>query len=449
MKTISLIKFSLCLLCVLSGYAQTTKTFKESFEVNKDVDVILNIDNAEITIETWNKNRVDVEATFSVDIEEEDLAKEILENTGFEALGNSRKVEITSATKSPRFMSNNIYYEENDVEILTEDVKGIAPPSPPSPPSPPLPPLPPLPPSIKNIDLDFDMERFNEEGKAYIIEFQEEIKEMFKESNFKEEMQEWKEKFKEEIEKSGFKDSIKVMTYRLKEEMRPALREMREKLKEKRYDLQEDRKLFKGLRANRKVKKKIIIKIPKDANLDLNVKRSQLKITSLNQIDANLNYSGLQIDELRGEACNITANYSDIDVTKAKALNLNLKYAKKVHIGEVNEFASVSKTSNLTIDRVNQKAVIEGSFGELTVNNISKDFTFIDINLKNSTAKLSLPDVVYNFYINSKSSELEMANTLNYQVNEAFDSKIYQNKTAVSSTKTLNIKADYSIVDLN
>ncbi|WP_019039315.1 hypothetical protein [Psychroflexus tropicus] len=440
MKTISFIKFSLCLLSVFSAYAQTTKTFKESFEVNKDVEVFLNVDDAEITIETWNKNRVDIEATFSIDIKEEDLANEILENTGFEALGNSRKVEISSATKSPRFMSNNIYYEENDNEILTEDVKGIAPPSPP---------LPPLPPSIKNIDLDFDMERFNEEGKAYIAEFQEEIKEMFKESNFKEEMQEWKEKFNEEIEKSGFKDSIRVMTYRLKEQMRPALREMREKLNEARSELQEERKILKGLRANRKVKKKIIIKIPRDAKLDLNVKRSQLKIASLNEIDANLNYSGLQIDELRGEACNITANYSDIDVTKAKALNLNLKYAKKVHIGEVNEFASVSKTSNLTIDRVNQKAVIEGSFGELTVNNISKDFTFIDINLKNSTAKLSLPDVVYNFYINSKSSEFDLASKLNYKVNEAFDSKIYQNKTASLSSKTLNIKADYSTVNLN
>ena len=443
MKIISLIKFSLCLLGVLSGYAQTTKTFKESFDVNKDVDVILNVDNAEITIETWNKNRVDVEATFSVDIEEEDLANEILENTGFEALGNSRKVEITSTMKGVRFMSNNMYHSEDDVEILTEDVKGIAPPPPPPPP------LPPLPPSIKNIDLDFDMERFNEEGKAYIIEFQKEIKEMFKESNFKEEMQEWKEKFKEEIEKSGFKDSIRVMTYRLKDKMRPALREMREKLKEKRSDLQDNRKIFKELRAHQKVKKKIIIKIPRDAKLDLNVKRSKLKIASLNRIDANLNYSGLQIDELTGEICNIMANYSNIDITKAKALNLNLKYAKKVHIGEVSEITSVSKTSNLTIDKINQKAVIEGSFGELTLNNISKDFIFIDIHLKNSSAKLTLPSVAYNFYINSKSSELEMANNLNYKVNEAFDSKIYQNKTASSSSRTLNIKADYSTVDLN
>jgi hypothetical protein len=429
MKTISLIKFSLCLLSVLSGYAQTTKTFKESFDVNNDVEVFLNVDHAEITIETWNKNRVDIEATFSIDEEEKDLANEILENTGFEALGNSRKVEITSTMKGPRFMSNNVYYSENDVETLTEDVKGIAPPSPPPPP------LPPLPPSIKNIDVDFDMERFNEEGKAYIIEFQEEIKEMFKESNFKEEMQEWKEKFKEEMEESGLKDSIKVYTYKIREQLRPQIKKIRTAVK--------------GMNARNDVKKKIIIKIPRDAKLDLNVKRSQLKITSLNRIDANLNYSGLQINELTGETCNIVANYSGIDIQKAKALNLNLKYAKKVHIGEVNEFASMSKTSNLTIDRINQKAVIEGSFGELTVNNISKNFTFIDINLKNSTATLSLPDVAYNFYINSKSSELEMANTLNYKVNEAFDSKIYQNKTAVSSSKTLNIKADYSTVDFN
>lgn len=428
MKTISLIKFSLCLLSVLSGYAQTTKIFKESFDVNKDVEVFLNVDHAEITIETWNKNLVDIEATFSIDLEKEDLAKEILENTGFKALGNSRKVEITSTMKGPRFNSKNIYYSENEVEILTEDVKGISPPPPP-------PPLPPLPPSINNIDIDFDMDRFNEEGKAYIMEFQEEVKAMVKESGIKKEMQEWRKKFKEEMQESGLKDSIKVYTYKIREQFRPQIKKIRTAVK--------------GMNARNDVKKKIIIKIPRDAKLDLNVKRSQLKIAILNQIDANLNYSGLQIDELTGETCNIMANYSDIDVTKAKALNLNLKYAKKVYIGEVNEFESMSKTSNLTIDRINQKAVIESSFGELTLNNISKNFTFIDINLKNSTAKLNLPDVAYNFYINSKSSELEMANTLNYKVNEAFDSKIYQNKTAASSSKTLNIKADYSTVDLN
>jgi hypothetical protein len=188
--------------------------------------------------------------------------------------------------------------------------------------------------------------------------------------------------------------------------------------------------------------------MPKDAKLDLDVKRSELKIASLNQIDANLNYSGLQIDELTGQNSSVTAIYSGVDIIKSNGLNLNLKYAKKVNIGEVNQLISTSKTSNLTIEMVNQKAIIEGSFGDLVINNISKDFKLIDINLKNSSAKLKVPDVAYNFYINSKSSEVDLDSKLDYKVSEAFDSKIYQNKNSQNTSKVLNIKADYSNCEL-
>jgi len=433
------IKFSLCLLFVLSGYAQKSKTYTESFNVNKGTEVSLIADNAEIIIETWNKDRVDVEATISIDIEDEELATEILENFKFEVLGNSSKVEIKAGRGGPYVFSgvdNVHFFPEREFEILTEDIKGI---------DVPPPPVPPLPPSVGNIDMDFDMERFNEEGKAYIIEFQKEIREMFEDSNFKEEMQEWKEQFKEEMEKSGLKDSVRVMTYRLKKEMRPALRKMK---KELRPAMKEMKNKIKVIHAGHNVKKKIIIKMPKDAKLDLNVKRSELKIASLYQIDANLNYSGLQIDELTGGNSSIDAMYSAVDINKANGLNLNLKYAKKAKIGEVNQLISTSKTSNLTIEIINQKAIIDGSFGDLVINDISSDFNLIDINLKNSSAKLNVPDVVYNFYINSKSSDVDFRSNLDYKVSEAFDAKIYQNKNNQSTSKVLNIKADYSSCEL-
>jgi hypothetical protein len=439
MKRIPFIKFSLCLLFVLSGYAQKSKTYTESFNVNKDTEVSLTADNAEIIIETWNKNRVDVEAIISIDIEDEELANEILENFEFEALGNSSKVEIRAGRQGSHALAgvdNVHFFPEREYEILTEDIKGIEVPSPP---------VPPLPPSVGNIDMDFDMDRFNEEGKAYIIEFQKEIREMFEDSNFKVEMLEWKKKFKEEMEKSGLKDSVKVMTYRLKNEMRPALKKMKKGL---RPALRKINNKIEVIRAGHDVKKKIIIKMPKEAKLDLDVKRSELKIASLNQIDANLNYSGLQIDELTGENCSVEASYSDVDITKSNGLNLNLKYSKKAKIGEVNQLISTSKTSNLTIDLVNQKAIIDGSFGDLEIKDINSNFNLIDINLKNSSAKLNVPDVAYNFYINSKSSDVDLDSKINYKVSEAFDSKIYQNKQASSSPRTLNIKADYSSCEL-
>jgi len=435
-----LIRFSLCLLFVASAYAQKSKTYTESFNVNKDTEVSLKADNAEIIIETWNKDRVDVEATISIDIEDEELADEILDNFEFEALGNSSKVEIR-AGGNPFFRSRDIsffptgdvqpymLYDDN-VEILTHDINGLK-----IPPPPPVPPMP-------EMNFDFDMEKFNKEGKAYIIRFQDEVKDIVNDTTFKKEMEAWKIKLEKELKESGLTDSIQVFTYEVKGD----------------YKGKKDAKDVKVFRAPKpphirphpkhKVKKKIIIKMPKDAKLELDVKRSELKIASLYQIDASLNYSGLQLDELTGENSSVSAMYSDVDITKANGLNLNLKYAKKVNIGEVNQLISTSKTSNLVIDLMNQKAIIEGSFGDLVINNISKDFKLVDINLKNSSAKLKVPDVAYNFYINSKSSEVNLNSKLDYKVSEAFDAKIYQNKNNQNTSRVLNIKADYSNCEL-
>ncbi|RRO23186.1 hypothetical protein [Flavobacteriaceae bacterium 14752] len=421
MKTNLLIKFSLCVCIAISSYAQTSKTYTESFNVNKDVQVSLKANNAEIIVETWNKNRVDVEATISVDVEDEKLANEILEHFKFEALGNSTKVEIRAGMKLREFIKGKHKFIADDgvVEILTEDIRGSGAP---------IPPVPPLP--NMDFDIQFDMDRFNEDGKAYILKFQKEIRETMKDSNFKKRMRKWQNDFAEGFNNDS--DSIKVFTYKFNKDIKPRIKFLRNHLD---FD-------------NNKIKKKIIIKMPKDAKLDLDVKRSELKITSLYQIDANLNYSGLKIDELTGENSTVSAIYSGVNITKANGLNLNLKYAKKVNIGEVNQLISTSKTSNLVIDLVNQKAIIEGSFGDLVINDISKDFTLIDINLKNSKAKLNLPNVAYNFYINSKSSDVSLDSKIDYQISEAFDSKIYQNKNSQKTSKVLNIKSDYSNFEL-
>jgi len=425
MKTIPFIRFSLCLFVVLGSYAQTTKTFKEGFDVNKDVEVVLNTNNAEIIVETWNKNRVEVEAEVSIDIEDEDLAEEVLANFQFEALGNSKKVEINAGRKGPYFMARNMrFVPDTDVHVFTDRTSANVPP-PPHPPR--LPELPELP--NMDFDIQFDMDRFNEEGRAYIIKFRDEIKEMVNDTNFKKEMQEWKMKFREEMHKKGLQDSIRVYTYGLREQLRPALKEMRTQLQ--------------GMRDAGKVKKTITIKMPKDAKLDLDVKRSKLKIADLNQIDANLNYSGLHIDRLTGDNSTITASYSNITVDQAKALKLYVKYAKTVQLGNIENLESISKTSNLYIKNITNQAFIEGSFGELVIEDIASGFSSIDINLQNSNAKLNLPDTSFNFYINSRSSNVSLTD-LDYSINEAFGTKIYKNKTPVANTKSLNIKADYS-----
>ena len=464
MKTNLFIKFSLCLLLALSGYAQTSKTYTESFDVNKDVEVFLNANNAEITIETWNKNRVDVKATISVELENKELSEKLLERIPFEALGNSSKVEINTIKLPNLFelnakMRRNIAKKRREIATerrnvaterrdIAEERREIAqkrrkiakqrrkiaekrrlirkdtllnddeinnntdkPPMPQSPPSPPIPPLPPMP------DMNFDMERFNEEGNAYLQKFQKEIREKMKDSNFRKEMRKWQNDFVKGFNQDS--DTLKFFGSNLDTYL-----------------------------EDRKVKKKITIKMPKNAKLNLNVKRSQLKIAELNNIDANLNYSGLQIDELIGNNCKISAKYSKIDIANAETLDLELKYSKDVNIGNVEELISISKTSNLVIENLGEKAIIEGTFGELDIKNISDDFAFIDINLKNSSATLKIPHDDINFYINSKSSDFSQNTSIDFKMNSVSDAVIFQNSKPVSNRQSINIKADFSTLEL-
>lgn len=424
MKKMPFIKFSLCLLIACSGFAQTTKTFKESFNVNKDAEIILSADHAEIIIETWNKNQVEVEATVTVESEDKKLAEKILADFQFEALGNSSKVEIRAKSKNASFPSLGKIIDMDEIEIFTNDIKGIK-----------FPNMPDI--SQMKLDFDFDMEKFNEEGKAYIIKFQDKIKEMVNDTTFKKEIKEWKLMIENELKDINFStDSLRVFTYGLRNQPQVDV---------KTITIPNAQVIGK---TNLPMKKKIIIRMPKEANLKLDVKQSQLKVASLHQIDANLNYSGLHIDELFSKHSKIEANYSDVNIKKANGLNLNLKYAKKIQIGEVNELISNSKTSNLDIDKINEKAIIEGSFGKLNIKNINPNFKLIDIYLTNSTAKLNLPEVDYSFYINSKSSEINVGDVLDYKVNTAFDSKIYQNKKEMNTPRSLNIRADYSTFEL-
>jgi hypothetical protein len=429
MKTVQVIKFSLCFLIGFTAIAQKTKHFKESFKVTDNAEVFLNINNAEITIETWNKNRVDVEAEVTVNSESDEMNQKILENFNFEALGNSKKVEIKSGNISSKFGRRLARLNPDKIEILTEDIKG--------PPSPPKPLLPPLPPSLEEINLDFDMDRFNSEGKAYLKKFQDSIKAFFNNSDYKKEMKAWQEGFAKGWRKSGMEDSIRIITYKIKEDLK------KEDLKR-----QARRKAIR-LRKSHKVKTKILIKIPKNTQLNVNLKRSQLKVANINNINASLNYSSLQSSILTGHNNVITARHSKVSIDEVESLNLSLLYSKKNRLGEVKRLILNSKTSNVSIDKILNEAIIEGSFGNLMVKSISEDFSLIDISLKNSEANLKLPEVDYNFYLNSKSSQFNLKTELDFKISKVFDAVIYQNPERLSTTKALNIKANYSTLNLN
>ena len=97
-KLISLknLALSYLLMVVATGASLAQNNYKESFRVGDDVLVSVNTTHTNVVFETWNQDKVEVEAY----IEGEDLSaeekQEIFDNWSFDVLGNSKKVVITS-----------------------------------------------------------------------------------------------------------------------------------------------------------------------------------------------------------------------------------------------------------------------------------------------------------------------------------------------------------------
>ncbi|MDX1462188.1 MAG: hypothetical protein R3359_03960, partial [Marinirhabdus sp.] len=85
---------TVALLCV--GLLSAQSSYKESFDVKEGAVVEVNTSHTNVIFETWNKDRVEVEAYVEGESLSEKEKKEIFEGWKFDVLGNSKKVVITS-----------------------------------------------------------------------------------------------------------------------------------------------------------------------------------------------------------------------------------------------------------------------------------------------------------------------------------------------------------------
>ncbi|WP_127844664.1 hypothetical protein [Psychroflexus aestuariivivens] len=435
MKTTHITRFSLFVLVAFLSQvilAQSTKTYKESFDVNDDAIVKLAVSNSKIKIETWNKNRVEVKTILKTKNDSEQDLDALFGAWKISALGNSERVEIKD------------HRSGDNVMVFSNVQRPHLPPRPPRPPRPTKANQPLNPPEI---DFDFDYEAFKEDGKAYIEKF----KKQLDSSDFRNKIQIWSEAYRDSLgmhrdslqkyrlELREHRETIRGYAKQMKEEMAPLIEKLEERIKTE---------VLQHPNFNN-VERIIEIKIPKSAKLEVDIKHSEMDISSVYEIDANLNYSGLQISSLSGNHNMINARYSKIDIENAESLNLSLAYSKNAKLGKVKRLVLNSKTSNLNILEIEDQAIIDGSFGNLTIDKVNPDFNLIDINLKNSNAKLKLPEVNYNFYMNSKSSKLNLKSELDFKIRKGYDTTIYQNSELSNSKKALNINADFSVITLN
>jgi hypothetical protein len=264
-------------------------------------------------------------------------------------------------------------------------------------------------------------------------------------------MEEWGEKFGEKFAEKyeeraeRYEERAKALEKRKKErEKRLAKRfEEREEALEKRMKEREARRAHLENRLeshkNNKVIKTIKIKMPKDAKLKVNVRHGELKFASVvKNLRADLSHTTLVASNIDGSDTSINASYSPIIVDLWSRGELYLNYVENAQLKKVNQLMLDSNSSNITLNELLDTAIISGSFGDLEINGISKDFSNLNIVLENSDAYIKLPQTDYKVYFKGNASQFN---------NERTKSKTIKSHPNTNSTdKTIIINAKYSNV---
>ncbi len=291
MKTVKYNLFIALLLCITMVFSQSrTQKSSEKFYVNNDVIVEINVHNSDIVVEHWYKNEVLVETVLTIDGVTVKEAKEYFDGWKIEALGSKNKVVITSV---PNFHHEYGDFDMNfdmnfDFDFDFEPVLAYA--------------LNfdsvsfPIPPEMPMIIVDhlhkiqWDQNAYNKDKEKYLKKFEKQQKAWAEEMEknfepqlkaFEEEMEKWEKEFskKYEPQMEAYEKEMEKWQKDFEKDFEPQLKKHEEMMKEREKKLQiKVNKIEIKHGKSMKMKKKISIKIPRNAKVKLNTHDSSIEL---------------------------------------------------------------------------------------------------------------------------------------------------------------------------
>ena len=496
MKQFKYIALAVFFLSALNISAQKKlDKLSKTVKTNKDVTLRLDTNHTNIEIETWNKNEIRVDAF----VESDDLSKaelkEVLDSWEVSVDGTSADVVIESMGG---FGGNwSFEYDFSGLDVLQDieiDIPEIPEmpvvPNMPKIPElniempevPDIPELPDLPEGVRNVN--FDTDRYKKEGEEYLEKWSQEFEDKYgkgyKEKiktwarqfskidwdaysarmekwgeefgkkfgeEYGKEMEEWGKEFSQrfdgewakEMEEWGAKFEEK---YGKEWEEKGKIIEARMKEYEEQWDIKAEemeKQLESMERKNSKVRKTIKIKMPKDTKMKVNVRHGDLKFAAvINNLKADLSHSSLLAERIDGSETSINASYSPVLVSNWDAGELKIKYIEDVLLKKVKTLVLYSNSSNITIDYLAGNSIIDGSFGNLTINNILDSFNNLNVVLENSDAHIKLPRTDYKLQYEGSRSRL------NHPESESKENVSSFSTGELDSTRTIVLNAKYS-----
>jgi hypothetical protein len=296
-----------------------------------------------------------------------------------------------------------------------------------------------------------DMEKWGEQfGERYAKDMEkwgEEFGEKFG-KEWVEKMEVWGERFGKEMElrakqmeKRGEIMGLRSEELAKRNEERGLRIEERQKQKAKQRESILVRRLESG--SNSKVKKVIKIKIPKKAKLQMNVRHGELKIVSaLHNARGDVSHAFLVAEYIDGGDTSINVSYSPVVINTWNLGTLNLNFVDKGQIKKAKNLVLNSKSSNITIEQLMATAIIDGSFGDLTISNLAESFKNLNLVLENSDALVNLPkNIDYSLYFKGNRSK--------YNNKPTTQKTIRNYPEGQSSERNIIVNAKFSNVIIN
>ncbi|OAD92093.1 hypothetical protein A7A78_09200 [Aequorivita soesokkakensis] len=446
------------------GHSQ--KNYVESFNVADDVEVSINTSFTNVVFETWNKNKVEVEAYIDGEKLSEKDKQDLMKNWNLDITGNSKKVSITSNAGNQSFAMNDMPQlefigpmMENMVMPMIQNIQ-----------------VPPLPEGLFEDlgNIQFDYEECQKDEEAYMKKFNAQIEKKFG-KDFEKKMEEWGKSFEATWdEKKGdsigeaYGEAMEAWGENFGKQMEAWGEAYGKKMEAWAEQLEKEggnytKTVTKSpngtsivIQGNRSsnintgnAKKTIIIRLPKNAKTNVNIRHGDLKMADANNIKANLDYTSFTANSVDGGQTLINASYAPVVVNLWKQGVLNVKYVDKCRIENVQNVNLQANSSDVRIGNITNQAFLSGSFGDLSIAKISDGFETIDIRLENTDAKVKVPMGAFSFYFNGKKSTLKYPKSLHLKESKSADRVLVkgynQNNT---SNKTITINSTYSNVSL-
>ncbi|WP_139958714.1 DUF4097 family beta strand repeat-containing protein [Flavicella sediminum] len=310
-------------------------------------------------------------------------------------------------------------------------------------------------------DLNFDDKEYKENKSAYVSKLNKKHKSRVTtkevdlwleeialwEKDFEEKMEQWGEKLEESMEDWGENFERKM------EEWGAKLERWADNFAEDFEENEKNQKKYVHVEkfenaSLKKTPRTLYIKVPENAVLNIALLYGNLKAENLeNKANISLKYGSLKAGSIANSSTRITAAYSSINVRNWVAGSLELKYAKNNYIDNAKTLNLVSSGSDVSIQKLSGDAIINGSFGDLSIEQIDSNFENLDIVLENTDARVKLPKGSYNLYYNGNKSKLKYPKMEDVSEISNGSTKIIKGyKGTSSSKKNIHISAKYSDV---